>query len=153
ELPSVSQRRLLAVLAVHNRASVRAEWLADTLEVTPGALRTQVSRLRKVLGAERLATASTRYQLDVDVDAEAFSRDVAAIPPDDSIARLEGALAQWRGAALEEFAQEEWAAGEAARLTELHASASEALAAALIAAARWSDAVARLEVHIGVYPL
>src|SRR5262249_17911500 len=70
-----------------------------------------------------------------------------------TIATLEGALAQWCGAALEEFADEEWAAGEAARLTELHASATEELAAALIAADRCSDAVARLEVHIAVYPL
>ena len=67
---------------------------------------------------------------------------------DDEIGALERALARWAGPALEEFAGEEWAAGDAARLTELHASATEDLAAALIAASRWSDAVARLEAHI-----
>src|SRR5436305_693943 len=43
DLPSVSQRRLLAVLALHARTSVRAEWLAETVGVSPGELRTTVS--------------------------------------------------------------------------------------------------------------
>src|SRR3954470_7718455 len=65
ELPSASQRRLLAVLALHARASVRAEWLADTLGVSAGALRTTVSRLRRVLGETAVETTSTGYRLDV----------------------------------------------------------------------------------------
>src|SRR2546421_511858 len=66
---------------------------------------------------------------------------------------LEEALARWVGTALEEFAHEGWAAGEVARLTELHASATEDLAAALIAASRWRDAVALLEAHVRTHPL
>jgi len=153
DLPSVSQRRLLAVLALHTRTSVRAEWLADALDVSPGGLRTQVSRLRKVLGDGNLSTAATGYRLDVDVDADVFCREIADVSERDPAVRLERALGRWAGAALEEFAGEEWAAGEAARLTELYASATEDLAAALIAASRWSDAVARLEAHVALYPL
>ncbi len=153
DLPSVSQRRLLAVLALHTRTSVRAEWLADALDVSPGGLRTQVSRLRKVLGDGKLSTAATGYRLDVDVDADMFCREIAGVSERDPTGRLERALAGWAGAALEEFADEEWAAGEAARLTELYASATEDLAAAMIAASRWSDAVARLEAHVALYPL
>ena len=98
DLPSVSQRRLLAVLALHTRTAVRAEWLADAFEVSPGALRTQVSRLRKVLGDGNLSTAGTGYRLDVDVDAEAFCRELADAADGDEIGALERALARWAGA-------------------------------------------------------
>ena len=154
EVPSASQRRLLAVLALHARSSVRAEWLADVLDVSQGALRTTVSRLRRVLGDAAIQTTSTGYRLDVDVDAELFCREIAgAAFGIDSAGALEKALERWAGSALEEFANEEWAAGEAARLTELHASATEDLAEALIAASRGSDAVALLEAHVTMYPL
>ncbi|MGZ4807045.1 MAG: hypothetical protein ACXV5U_11730, partial [Ilumatobacteraceae bacterium] len=42
DLPSASQRRLLAALALHAPRPVRTEWLCDVLAVTPGALRTSV---------------------------------------------------------------------------------------------------------------
>jgi DNA-binding SARP family transcriptional activator len=154
ELPSSSQRRLLAVLALHARAPVRAEWLADALDVSQGALRTTVSRLRKVLDETALQTTSTGYRLDVDVDAEMFCREVVGASAGiEGTGALEVALARWVGPALDEFANEEWAAADAARLTELHASATEDLAAAFVAAARRRDAVALLEAHIGTYPL
>src|SRR3954468_8699420 len=146
DVPSISQRRLLAVLALHPRTSVRAEWLADTGGVNPGALRTPLSRLRKVLGDAGVETTATGYRLDADVDADLFCREVAD-------GALEAALARWVGAALEEFASEDWAAGDVARLTELHASTSEDVAAAMIAESRWADAVALLEAHVATYPL
>jgi hypothetical protein len=46
DVPSASQRRLLGLLAVHAPRPLRAEWLADVLGVSPGALRTTVARLR-----------------------------------------------------------------------------------------------------------
>jgi DNA-binding SARP family transcriptional activator len=153
EVPSASQRRLLAVLALHSRTSLRGEWLAETLDVSAGALRTQVSRLRRLLGPERLSTAATGYRLDADVDADLFTDELTKASDGSGVAALEAALDRWCGPALEEFADEEWAAGEAARLTELHASATEDLAAALIAASRRSDAIALLETHIAAHPL
>ena len=146
DLPSVSQRRLLGVLALHSRRSLRVEWLADTVGVSPGALRTTMSRLRKVLGEDGVATTATGYRLDVDVDAELFLSEIEA-------GALDAALSRWTGAALEEFAAEPWAAGMVARLTELHASTSEQVAAAMIADSQWSDAVALLEAHVAAYPL
>jgi DNA-binding SARP family transcriptional activator len=154
ELPSASQRRLLAVLALHARAPVRAEWLADTLGVSQGALRTTVSRLRKVLGDAEVQTTTTGYRLDVDVDAEMFCREIADAPAGvDGVGVLESALARWVGPALEEFANEGWAAGEVARLAELHASAIESLAAALIAGSRFPEAIALLDAHVAACPL
>lgn len=146
DLPSISQRRLLGVLALHARRSLRVEWLADTVGVLPGALRTTMSRVRKALGEGGVATTATGYRLDVDVDAELFLGEIEA-------GALEVALARWTGAALDEFASEPWAAGMAARLTELHASASEEVAAAMIAESKWSDAAALLEAHVAAYPL
>ena len=157
DLPSVSQRRLLSVLALHARHSLRSEWLADMLDLSSGALRTSVSRLRKLLGDAALVTTTVGYRLDLDVDAEMFARGIAEIAGADAASdRIEGferTLAFWTGPALEEFASEEWASGDAARLTELHASATEDLAAALIAVQLWSDAVAALEAHIAAHPL
>ena len=37
DLPSASQRRLLAALALHAPRPVRTEWLCNVLDVTPGA--------------------------------------------------------------------------------------------------------------------
>ncbi len=146
DLPGTSQRRLLGVLALHPRTSVRVEWLADLLDVTPGALRKLVFRLRKLLGDAAVATTATGYRLDLAVDADLFCRDVEA-------GALEAARSRWVGTALEEFAGEAWATGEVARLTELHASITEDIAAAMIAAKQSADAVALLEAHVAAYPL
>ncbi|HJQ41578.1 MAG TPA: AAA family ATPase [Jatrophihabitantaceae bacterium] len=146
DLPSISQRRLLGVLALHPRTSLRVEWLADAVAVTPGALRTTMSRLRKLLGETVLETTATGYRLEADVDADLFLREIEA-------GEHEAALSRWKGAALDEFAAEAWAAGVAARLTELHASTAESVAAALLADSDWSDAVALLEGHVATYPL
>jgi DNA-binding SARP family transcriptional activator len=153
DLPSASQRRLLAVLALHSRRSVRAEWLAEELGVSPGGLRTQVLRLRRGLGARAVSTGGAGYRLDANVDANAFCVEIAAAPEGDLIGALNHALGRWTGLALEEFASEAWAAGDAARLNELHASATEDLAAGLVAASRCSEAVAMLEAQVAAYPL
>ncbi|MEO6654184.1 MAG: hypothetical protein ABIP17_16180, partial [Ilumatobacteraceae bacterium] len=46
DLPSASQRRLLAALALHAPQPVRTEWLAWVLGISTGALRKIVARLR-----------------------------------------------------------------------------------------------------------
>ena len=50
DLPSASQRRLLARLAADAPRALRVDLLCDVLAVSPGALRTIVSRLRKGFG-------------------------------------------------------------------------------------------------------
>ena len=123
DVPSASQRRLLGLLAVHAPRQLRAEWLADVLGVTSGALRTTVSRLRTTIGPATLRTASTGYSLDGDVDATQFCSAVAnADKTTDRLGALEQALTLWTGPVLEEFQGEEWARGETARLTEIHAA-------------------------------
>ena len=60
DLPSASQRRLLAILALHSPRRLRTEWLADILGISPGALRMSVSRLRTAVGGAVAADGEHR---------------------------------------------------------------------------------------------
>ncbi|MGO9333008.1 MAG: ATP-binding protein [Acidimicrobiales bacterium] len=153
EVPSASQRRLLGLLAVHAPRQLRAEWLADVLGVTTGALRTTVSRLRTTIGPATLRTTSTGYSLEGDVDAIQFCSAVGnADKTTDKLGALEQALTLWTGPVLEEFQGEEWARGETARLTEIHAASVDDYVDQLISAHRETDAIAAAEAQIGQYP-
>ncbi len=154
ELPSASQRRLLALLALRTPNAVRAEWLADVMDVSPGALRKLVGRLRSVLGPDVVRTTSTGYRLDAEVDAYRCCRRLAEAAGDpDRLAALEATLDEWAGPALDEFRGESWADGEAARLTEIHAAACDDYGAALLAHGRAAEAVAWLEGRVAAHPL
>jgi DNA-binding SARP family transcriptional activator len=154
---SATQRRLLAILALHAPEPVRAERLAALMDLSPSGLRTTVTRLRRVLGDDVLASNGGGYRLTPAVDARVFSQALAALPTARAsktrLRALERALALWRGPAFEEFAHEEWAAGAAARLDELYAAATEDHAEELVEAHRWSDAIAELSDHIVSHPL
>ncbi len=126
DLPSASQRRLLARLAMDAPRALRVDLLCDVLAVSPGALRTIVSRLRKGFGDTIVVASRGRYRLAAPVDAALFITSLSqAGTGDDRIGTLERALALWTGPAFDEFAAEDWAEPEAVRLAELHASAIE----------------------------
>ena len=154
DLPSVSQRRLLARLAVDAPRALRVDLLCDVLDVSPGALRTVVSRLRKGFGDTAVIASQGRYRLGVPVDAVLFTTMLSELGTGEGrIGTLERALALWRGPAFEEFSAEDWAAPEAARLAELHAAAAEDHAAELILTRHWPEAIAELKSHVLVHPL
>ena len=154
DLPSASQRRLLARLAVDAPRALRVDLLCDVLAVSPGALRTIVSRLRKGFGDTIVVASQGRYRLAAPVDAALFATLLSQLGAgDDRIGTLERALALWTGPAFEEFAAEDWAEPEVARLAELHASAIEDHAVELIVARRWAEAIAELKAHVSVHPL
>jgi DNA-binding SARP family transcriptional activator len=155
DLPSASQRRLLALLALHSPSPVRAERLAAVLDVSPSGLRTGITRLRRGLGDDSLTSTAGCYRLVSAVDAHQFCRALTTTDGDPAarVATLETALAMWLGPPFDEFADEAWAAGEAARLIELHASAVEDLAEQLVSLGRSADAVALLAPHIDRHPL
>jgi len=145
DVAGAGQRRLLALLALQSRRSVRAQWLAEELGISFGALRNSMSRLRRLLGEAAVATTAVGYRLDLDVDKDDFCRRVANLDAHgDRLAELNAVLALWVGPALGEFRHEAWAHGEAARLTEVHAAAVEERAAELIGRYRWADAIASL---------
>jgi DNA-binding SARP family transcriptional activator len=123
DLPSASQRRLLARLAVDAPRALRVDLLCDVLAVSPGALRTIVSRLRRGFGDTTVVGSQGRYRLAA-VDAALFTTSLSQVGTgDDRIGTLERALALWTGPAFDEFSAEAWAAPEVTRLAELHASA------------------------------
>ena len=154
DLPSASQRRLVALLATEAPRSLRADWICQALAVSPSALRTTVSRVRRAAGDGAIAGAPGRYQLAVPVDAALFTSALAGVGSQaDRIEALERTLAMWTGPPFDEFSAESWARADVVRLTELHASAVEAHATELIDAHRWAEAVAGLQAHVAVYPL
>ena len=158
-LPSRRQRALVAILAIHSGKTLRPEYLAELTGLTPGALRTSVSRLRRSLGSDVVLTESGGYRLDADVDIRHFFDLVGngTGPADgehvDRFERLSRALDLWGGEALDEFRHDTWAQPEVARLDELRAGAVEDRVTELIARSSHSEAIAVLEPHIALHPL
>jgi DNA-binding SARP family transcriptional activator len=157
DLPSVSQRRLVCFLLIRG-TMVSADNLAHHLEVSPGALRTTVSRLRRLLGPATLVSAPPGYQLRAEaLDAREFEDCLAGAAAEVECATpprryLEKGISLWRGDAYAEFAHEPWASAESSRLAELRAGAIEDLAELLFERGEQSAAIATLEAHIADYP-
>lgn len=164
-------RRLLAVLLIHHGTVISADRLAQVLwgNVQPAkpaaALQTLVWRLREAMRAAgcdsgaRLLTRAPGYLLDVDgdqVDVVRFERLVRAAgsqPPEQAAALLEEALSLWRGPAYAEFADEEFARGDAARLEEFRLAASSDWVDAVMALDRPGDTIGRLAALVAADPL
>jgi tetratricopeptide (TPR) repeat protein/DNA-binding SARP family transcriptional activator len=112
------QRMLLAALLVHANRVVPAERLADIVwdgapPAGAAALRTQVMRLRRVLGSEAAARVITRtpgYMITLGIEElditlfETLYRDAGAAVRagrwSETVSVLDRALALWRGAVL-----------------------------------------------------
>lgn len=144
-------RRLVVVLALANGRSVSTERIIDALwrdhppDNAAGTVFAHVSKLRRHLGRDRGVVASARpgYRLALqpgDLDAFRFESGLAEGRRRARAGDLAGAadalveaLAEWRGDALAEFHDEDFARVEAIRLTQLRDAATRALAAA------WAD--------------
>ncbi|MDQ4009281.1 MAG: winged helix-turn-helix domain-containing protein [Actinomycetota bacterium] len=164
-------RRLLAALLVQHGTVVSTDRLAQLLwgdgqpTEPAAALQTLVWRLREALraagcdGAARLLTRAPGYLLDVDgeqVDVVRFERLVRSAgsqPPDRAAALLEEALSLWRGSAYAEFADDEFARAEAARLEDLRLAAGSDWVDAVMALDRPGDTLGRLAALVAADPL
>src|SRR4029077_4596684 len=143
------QRAVLALLLMERGRVVSVDRMIDQLwrgEPHPRAiasLQAYVSNLRRILEPGRARRAQARILVsappgdalrlpDEAVDAQRFeslltaARKDAPGQPERARQELEQALALWRGPAYAEFADEEWAAAEVARLTEQHLAAEKA---------------------------
>ncbi|WP_189961591.1 BTAD domain-containing putative transcriptional regulator [Streptomyces violascens] len=139
-------RALLAYLVLNAGHTVPAERLVDALygdeppAGAPGALQSQVSRLRKSVDIE-YGPAGYRLVADPeDVDVlrfEQLAREGArareAGDPGRAAVLLREALGLWRGPALADLTHAPFAAAQSARLEELRAGAVEELAEAELA--------------------
>jgi predicted ATPase/DNA-binding SARP family transcriptional activator len=155
-VPSAQQRLLLSMLLLEAGRTVPSGSLIDELwrnclpSEPAAALRTQVSRLRRRLGAGAgdLVTEAEGYRLHVGagcLDASVFGGLVAE-------GRFDEAIELWRGPALGEFADRDFAQVAAARLEEQRLEALEGRATDALAGGRPHDAVADLEPLLAAEP-
>jgi predicted ATPase/DNA-binding SARP family transcriptional activator len=154
-LKSDSQRRLITMLSLHGNQVVRASALEDALCLTPGAVRTAISRLRRAVGADVLRTVPPGYRLHASVDLIEFDRLISvARSSDDPVGKitLESALSMWRGGALAEFDDEPWARAAVQRLDDLAADATCDLVVLLLADGEVATAIDRLHTLIATHP-
>ena len=172
DIGSSNERKLLAALLVDANAVVSTSRLIEVLwgDNPPpsdrNALQTYVARLRRRLAtAETAAPIVTRapgYAIELrpeQLDSLQFgslldkARAALAVDPSRALALFEEALELWRGPAFAEFADDDVARGEAARLEELRQTAVEGRVEALLALGRSADAVSTLETVVAAYPL
>ena len=134
-------RRLLAVLAAARGRVVRAESILEQLwpDGSPATaaktLQTHVVHLRRTLGQQSIIYRSAGYSLNVDaVELDAAELEQRVIQAErligraafnDALVELVVAGALVRGVPFDEFAVDEFAASEVARLSELAWRATE----------------------------
>ena len=167
-LGGTKQRALLAALTLAGGRVVSAARLVDDLwgahppDTAPKMVQIHVSALRKVLPAGVLVTRAPGYAVDLPREAvDAFRAEDALRAGRDALGAgnarrasevLGGALALWRGPALEEFG-EPFAEGEARRLEELRLALTEERLAADLALGRHVDANREIEALVAAEPL
>ncbi|MEU4680190.1 BTAD domain-containing putative transcriptional regulator [Micromonospora sp. NPDC023737] len=175
-LRGARQRAVLARLLVARARVVPVDRLVDALWEEPpvgavAALRTFVADLRRALEPDRpprrpprlLVTAPPGYALHPAPDAVDAWRFEAALSesadlltagePGEALARLDDALALWRGPAYAEYADRSWARAEIDRLDELRLLAVERRAESLLSAGRAAEAASDLRAHVADQPL
>ncbi|MDQ1489324.1 MAG: hypothetical protein QOJ23_1838, partial [Actinomycetota bacterium] len=164
---SPRQRLMLTVLLVEANRTVSAgrlmdELWGDALPADPeGALRTQISRLRKAIGPDAgLVTEERAYRLTVareQLDTAHFEDLMGLLASGgtagaEALRLLDEALALWRGPALAEFADRAFAQPESVRLEELHLAAREQRAELLLTLGRAAEAAAGLDALLAEHP-
>ena len=155
------QRALLAVLLLERNTVVSRDRLIDALwaERPPASaahtLDAYVSRLRKLIGPDRLTRRAGGYVLRADaaeVDLDRFDElvargreELATGEAADAAATLRAALAVWRGSALADLLYEPFAAEAAAALEERRLNALEDRIEADLASGRAAELIGELE--------
>ena len=158
------QRALLAFLLLHGNELVSRQRLVDCLwgerapETAANALQVAVHGLRRLLGAGRVETRGTGYQLRVEpgeLDLERFRGLVLqarSANPTAAAKTLVDALALWRGAPLADTADAPFARTEIGRLEEERLAALEARIDADLELGRHAELVGELETLVAEHP-
>ena len=165
EVRGSKRRAVLALLLLHANEVVRSERLIDELwgERPPAnasaALHNHVSRLRKDLGPELLATKPWGYVLRAEPEAVDLQRfetllvEAKPLPAQERREKLGAALALWRGPALADVRQEPGLAVEAEHLDERRLAALEQRIDADLELGEHEELVPQLETLVGEHPL
>ena len=164
-LPRRQQRALLAALALRAGEVVSTDrlvfdlWGENAPASATGSLQNTVSALRKLIGRDVLVTQAPGYRLAVprdSVDANRFEALLAAARGADPARRVEllqDALGLWRGPALADLGDEDFARFAAARLDELRVEAQEDRIEAELTLGRHAALVSELEQLVTTHPL
>lgn len=178
KLPGAAERALLVQLLLAPGRTIPATMLVDrlwsesSLPVDPmNALQIRVSKLRRALKAmgidDLVAREGVGYRAAVDpsqVDALDFATRVRSARAEAAEAAggdgyrehhlqaYDDALALWHGEPLTDFATEQWATAEAARLTELRLAAVTERAQLALALGRHLEVVVDLEPQVAEDP-
>jgi DNA-binding SARP family transcriptional activator len=162
-------RALLALLAIHSGRVVSVDRLVDALwgaeagETARNSLQVLVSKLRRALPEDVVATRPPGYVLDIppgSVDVARFRHlaaegrgALAGGAAHSAAALFHQALGLWRGEALADFAYDEFAREEISRLSEGRLTVVEERVEADLACGRHADLVPELEAAVRVSPL
>ena len=155
ELRARKHRALLAVLLLEANRVVSVQRLIDALweddppETAPRVLQVYMSQLRKLVGRNRLETKRPGYVLRVEPDELDLSRFLRL----QEEGRLNEALALWRGPPLAEFADQQFAQVEIARIEELRLGCLEQRIDRDLVDGRHADLVGELEALVREHPL
>src|SRR5262245_12641643 len=165
ELGAPRQRALLALLAIHVGEVVPSErlitylWGESPPPTATTSLQNTVSQLRKVLGADAVATRSPGYSLKAEpdaVDARRFEQlvlEARSAEPERRAGLVAEALRLWRGPPLADFPYEAFAQTESARLEELRLTAVEERIEAELELGAAAELVGELEAIVRENPL
>jgi DNA-binding SARP family transcriptional activator len=157
-LGGARQRALLAILLTRANEAVSTDRMIDELwgETPPrtalNTLQYYVSQLRKLLGPDRIVRRPPGYAIRVEPDELDLTRFEQLLEQGGSEPVRE-ALALWRGPALADFAYEEFAQAEAARLDELRLAALEQRIDADLALGGHAELVGEVEKLVAHHPL
>ncbi|WP_410638390.1 AfsR/SARP family transcriptional regulator [Amycolatopsis sp. lyj-346] len=172
---STKIRQVLALLALESPSAVGVDRITEELwpqrppRTALGTVQTYVYHVRKQLaahvgsGSKLLATVRNGYLLDIDpacLDVRRFERAVregrAALDAGraaDASARMDRALAMWRGAALADVRQGPALDAEAVRLEGLREAALELRVQADLEQEHLPEVIPELQALIRRYPL
>lgn len=174
-LGGTKQRSVLAMLLLEAGRVVSVDRLVEGVwgdgahDRAVATLQVYVSNLRKLVEPDRggvpqvLVSQRPGYRLQVDRDqldlarfealAAEARRDAAELRPAEAVARLDEALALWRGQALADVAFEPFASAEVARLEEARTVALEDRLDAALVLGRHAELVGELEALVCAHPL
>jgi DNA-binding SARP family transcriptional activator len=162
-------RIVLAVLLVAGRSSVPADVIVEAIwgggapASASGTLQSYVSRLRRSLGPDHLVWDKLGYRLELaptQVDASRFEiladegrQRLEEGRPAEARAVLEEALALWRGPALADVADLDFATGFATRMEQRRMSALEDRVVADLELGRHAAVIGELTELAAAHPL
>jgi DNA-binding SARP family transcriptional activator len=159
------QKAVLAILLLNAGRAVGTDHLIDALwggnppRTAATSLQNLVSQLRKLVGAEALATQPPGYVLRIEpeqIDFNRFNRLVAearSVDAEERAGLLRAALALWRGAPLADFAYDAFAQNEIGRLEEARLNAIEQRIDADLELGRHDELVGELEAIVAEHQL